>query len=51
MLLMRYPLLLEELCAAIAEHVRVDIPVDIDAVVGLEARGKYSHWKVQIRNV
>ncbi|MCP9261048.1 hypothetical protein DINM_004439 [Dirofilaria immitis] len=39
MVLMRYPLLLEELYAAIAEHARVEIPVTIDAVAGLEARG------------
>ncbi|EFO16645.1 adenine phosphoribosyltransferase [Loa loa] len=39
MLLMRHPLLLEELCAAIAEHARAEIPVKIDAVAGLEARG------------
>lgn len=40
MVLMRYPLLLEELCSAIAEHARAEIPVTIDAVAGLEARGK-----------
>uniref|UniRef100_A0A915PWX9 Adenine phosphoribosyltransferase n=1 Tax=Setaria digitata TaxID=48799 RepID=A0A915PWX9_9BILA len=39
MVLMRYPLLLEELCAAIADHARAEIPVKIDAVAGLEARG------------
>uniref|UniRef100_A0A8R1Y1U3 Adenine phosphoribosyltransferase n=1 Tax=Onchocerca volvulus TaxID=6282 RepID=A0A8R1Y1U3_ONCVO len=39
MVLMRHPLLLEELCAAVAEHARVEIPVTINAVAGLEARG------------
>uniref|UniRef100_A0A0R3RQJ9 Adenine phosphoribosyltransferase n=1 Tax=Elaeophora elaphi TaxID=1147741 RepID=A0A0R3RQJ9_9BILA len=39
MALMRYPLLLEELCVAIAEYVRVEIPVTVDAIAGLEARG------------
>uniref|UniRef100_A0AAF5Q160 Adenine phosphoribosyltransferase n=2 Tax=Wuchereria bancrofti TaxID=6293 RepID=A0AAF5Q160_WUCBA len=39
MVLMRYPLLLEELCAAVAQHARVEMPVTIDAVAGLEARG------------
>ncbi|CAG9540333.1 unnamed protein product [Cercopithifilaria johnstoni] len=37
MVLMRYPLLLKNLCAAIAEYVRVEMQVD--AVVALEARG------------
>ncbi|KAL3997913.1 Phosphoribosyl transferase domain family protein [Acanthocheilonema viteae] len=39
MVLMRYPLLLKELCAAIAEYVRIEIPVAIDAIASLEARG------------
>ncbi|VDK44806.1 unnamed protein product [Anisakis simplex] len=39
MVLMRYPALLDELCHAIAEHARAEIPVAIDAVAGLEARG------------
>lgn len=44
MVLMRCPLLLQELCAAIADYVRVEIPVAIDAVAGLEARGEWVHF-------
>uniref|UniRef100_A0A914RZ23 Uncharacterized protein n=1 Tax=Parascaris equorum TaxID=6256 RepID=A0A914RZ23_PAREQ len=40
MVLMRHPALLDELCHAIAEHARAEIPVAIDAIAGLEARGK-----------
>uniref|UniRef100_A0A915BQF6 Adenine phosphoribosyltransferase n=1 Tax=Parascaris univalens TaxID=6257 RepID=A0A915BQF6_PARUN len=39
MVLMRHPALLDELCHAIAEHARAEIPVAIDAIAGLEARG------------
>ncbi|KHN84336.1 Adenine phosphoribosyltransferase [Toxocara canis] len=39
MVLMRHPALLNELCHAVAEHARAEIPVAIDAVAGLEARG------------
>ncbi|VDN01476.1 unnamed protein product [Thelazia callipaeda] len=36
--LLRYPLLLEHLCEAIAKHAQTEIPVKIDAVAALEAR-------------
>uniref|UniRef100_A0A9J2PW58 Adenine phosphoribosyltransferase n=2 Tax=Ascaris TaxID=6251 RepID=A0A9J2PW58_ASCLU len=39
MVLMRHPALLDELCHAIAEHARAEIPVAVDAIAGLEARG------------
>lgn len=51
MVLMRYPLLLEELYAAIADHARVEIPVKIDAVAGLEARGEYIHFQRFRKNI
>ncbi|MFH4976339.1 hypothetical protein AB6A40_003048 [Gnathostoma spinigerum] len=37
--LFRQPSLLNELCHAIAEHVRVELPVTVNLVTGLEARG------------
>lgn len=40
MVLMRHPALLDELCHAIAEHARAEIPVAVDAIAGLEARGE-----------
>lgn len=51
MLLMRFPLLLKELCAAIAEYVRVEIPVDLDAVAGLEARGECIHIQSFLKTI
>lgn len=37
--LMRNPALVEELCKGVAEHVRAEIPVPVDAVCALESRG------------
>uniref|UniRef100_A0A0N5AX89 Adenine phosphoribosyltransferase n=1 Tax=Syphacia muris TaxID=451379 RepID=A0A0N5AX89_9BILA len=39
MKLMRNSALLDELCKAVAEHVRAEIPVFVDAVGALESRG------------
>lgn len=39
MKLMRNPSLVDELCRAVAEHVRAEIPVPVDAVAALESRG------------
>ncbi len=36
--------LLDELCLGIANHARVELPVKVDAVAGLEARGRSSVW-------
>ncbi len=32
--------LVKDMCQLIADHVRNDLPVPIDAIVGIEARGK-----------
>ncbi|VDD91482.1 unnamed protein product [Enterobius vermicularis] len=39
MKLMRNPSLVDELCKTVAEHVRAEIPVPVNAVCGLESRG------------
>lgn len=36
---MRNPSLVDELCKTVAEHVRAEIPVPVNAVCGLESRG------------
>jgi hypothetical protein len=46
--LFRNTALLNKLCLAIADHVRFEFPVKIDAVAGLEARGRQINWQKYI---